>query len=44
MTKIAAAATLLATFGLASAANAFPPHHRHCVTQVVHHHRVTRCH
>jgi len=40
-----AAATLLATIGLASAADARPmDHHRHCTTQIVHHHKVTRCH
>jgi len=42
-----AAASLLAAVGLASAADARPMDHhphRHCTTQWVHHHKVTRCH
>jgi len=40
-----AAAALLASIGVVSAADARPmDHHRHCTTQWVHHHKVTRCH
>jgi hypothetical protein len=40
--RIATACALLASFGLAAAAQAHP-HHRICHTSWVHHHKVTRC-
>ena len=42
--RIATAFALIASFGVAAAAQAHPrPHHRVCHTKWVHHHKVTRC-
>jgi hypothetical protein len=41
--RIAMACSLIASFGLATAVNARPPHHRTCKTTVVHHHKVRKC-
>lgn len=43
--RIAMACGLLASFGLAAAADARPPYHHHQVCKVswVHHHKVRRC-
>jgi TRAP-type C4-dicarboxylate transport system substrate-binding protein len=41
--RIATACALLASFGLAAAAQARPAHHRVCHTTWEHHHKVTRC-
>jgi hypothetical protein len=40
--RIAMAFSLIASFGLATAASAHP-HHRTCKTTFVHHHKVRKC-
>ncbi|WBO24048.1 hypothetical protein [Sphingomonas abietis] len=40
---IAMACSLIASFGLATAGHARPPHHRICKVTWAHHHKVRRC-